>query len=56
LAYRITGKGLGPVESFKASLAEAARTAWKMADQGVTDVKVFDAAGLEVPSADLDHA
>jgi hypothetical protein len=48
--------GLEAVESFKPTLAQAARTASKMTDQGVTDVKVFDAAGLEVPKGELDRA
>lgn len=48
--------GLEAVESFKSTLEQAARTASKMSDQGVTDVKVFDPAGLEVPKAELDQA
>ena len=56
VVYRITGIGLEAVEISKPTLAEAARTASKMIDQGVADVKVFDAAGLEVTKADLDQA
>ncbi|HYD38248.1 MAG TPA: hypothetical protein VEA60_11575 [Allosphingosinicella sp.] len=56
MTYRITGMGLEVVESFKPTLAEAARTASKMIDQGVADVRVFDAAGREVQQAERDQA
>jgi len=56
VTYRITGRGLEAVESRKPTLEEAAGTASKMRDQGVTDVKVFDPEGREVQKAELDRA
>ena len=56
MPYRITGMGLETVESFQPTLADAARTASKMNDQGVTGVRVFDDAGREVPEAEWKRA
>lgn len=56
MPYRITGTGLEAVETFQPTLTEAARTASKMIDQGVVDVRVFDEAGREVSEAEWERA
>jgi hypothetical protein len=48
MPYTISGIGVGPVMSSKADLVGAARTASKMIDQGVRDVRVYDGGGTEV--------
>jgi hypothetical protein len=56
MAYRITGVGLEPLECDEATLARAAYLARKMADQGVSDIHVFDGEGRELSAAELRDA
>lgn len=56
MGYRITGMGDGAVEAHKPTLTQAARTASKMIDQGVLDVRLFDADGIEVPAEEWNAA
>ena len=48
MSYKVTGSDIGPVCSFYTVLESAARTASKMEEEGVRDVKVFDPSGAEV--------
>ena len=48
--------GSAPIETWHRNLKEAARTAAKMADQGIIDVRVFNEAGHEVTSSALRSA
>jgi hypothetical protein len=56
MPYRVTGIGLEPLEYEKATLAEAAYLASKMADNGVAHVRVFDEHGREITPDELDAA
>jgi hypothetical protein len=56
MTYIVTGVGLQPVSSSASNLEVAARTAHKMSDQGVEEVRVFDEAGKEVPREELKAA
>jgi dihydrodipicolinate synthase/N-acetylneuraminate lyase len=55
-SYSITGIGTEPVSASAANLEEAARTASKMEDQGIKNVRVFDPSGAEVPQAEWEAA
>ena len=56
MSYRVTGMGEGPIEASKPTLEAAARTASRMADQGVRNVRLFDEEGREVPPAEWEQA
>jgi hypothetical protein len=56
MSYRVTGVGTEPVSSTYPNLERAARTASKMEDQGVGDVRVFDPSGAEVPRSEWEAA
>jgi len=48
VGYIIRGVGLGPIEERRQELADAAYIAFKMADNGVQNVHIFDEAGQEM--------
>ena len=56
MAYRVTGIGLEPLEYHEPSLARAAYLARKMADQGVSDIHVFDDQGQELSAEEIEQA
>lgn len=56
MSYKVTGLGIQPLRSVYPDLERAAKTASKMEDQGVEDVRVFDPAGAEVPRCEWQAA
>ena len=56
MSYTVTGMGVVPLSSMKPDLQTAARTASKMIDQGVMDVRVYDSNGTEVIPEDWEAA